>query len=124
VREAIPDCPEKERLATTIAFRGLGWAVRQESALALRHWWPLTAIVVVFSKTARRALATAALVDLVVASREHSTHKGKIDPITMIVGRRLEDLAYGGGLWYGALRARSVRVLMPRRPTDRARAAR
>jgi mycofactocin glycosyltransferase len=25
--------------------------------------------------------------------------------------RRLDDLAYGGGLWYGALRARSARAL-------------
>ena len=30
------------------------------------------------------------------------------------VARRLDDLAYGAGLWWGAVRARSARVLVPR----------
>jgi hypothetical protein len=31
-------------------------------------------------------------------------------------GRRLEDLAYGAGLWSGVLRARDPRALLPARP--------
>ncbi|GAF49472.1 hypothetical protein RW1_085_00160 [Rhodococcus wratislaviensis NBRC 100605] len=30
------------------------------------------------------------------------------------VARRLDDLAYGAGSWWGAVRARSIRVLVPR----------
>jgi hypothetical protein len=36
--------------------------------------------------------------------------------IVVLAGRRLDDLAYGAGLWWGALKARSPRVLMPRSP--------
>jgi hypothetical protein len=32
------------------------------------------------------------------------------------VARRLEDLAYGAGLWAGVLRARDLRALLPARP--------
>jgi mycofactocin glycosyltransferase len=33
---------------------------------------------------------------------------------TTLIGRRLDDLVYGAGLWLGALRSRSVRCLTPR----------
>jgi hypothetical protein len=32
------------------------------------------------------------------------------------VARRLEDLAYGAGLWQGVVRARDLRALLPARP--------
>ncbi|QBF47091.1 hypothetical protein EXU32_13055 [Janibacter limosus] len=35
-------------------------------------------------------------------------------PLTRLLGRRLEDLAYGAGVWIGALRDRSVQGLRPR----------
>ena len=34
----------RARVAFGLAARGIGWAVRQESALLLRHWWPLAAL--------------------------------------------------------------------------------
>lgn len=37
-----------------LAVRGLGWSPRQESALLLRHWWPLTLVAGLFSRTVRR----------------------------------------------------------------------
>ncbi|MCD4523586.1 mycofactocin biosynthesis glycosyltransferase MftF [Nocardioides sp. cx-173] len=101
-------------VAARTAAQGLGWAVRQESALLLRHWWPLTALGLVGSRSVRRALGTALLVDLAVALAEH--RDDPLDLPTLIAGRRLDDLAYGSGLWWGALRARSPRVLLPRRP--------
>ena len=99
-------------VAARLAARGTGWAVRQESALLLRHWWPVAALAAPFSRTIRRALLTAVAVDLTVFLRERTG----VDPVTGLVARRLDDLAYGSGLWRGAVRHRSVRCLLVRRP--------
>lgn len=103
----------RARLALDLSVRGVGWAVRQESALLLRHWWPL-ALLAIRSTTLRRATATALLVDTCVAVRE-SAGSGLSLPV-LVAGRRLDDLAYGSGLWWGAFRARSTTTLRPRRP--------
>jgi mycofactocin system glycosyltransferase len=97
-------------LSLDVSVRGLGWAVRQESALLLRHWWPATALVAVASPSVRRLVVSALVVDLLVAARE----RPGIHPGTAFVGRRLDDTSYGAGLWVGALRARSLRCLAPR----------
>jgi mycofactocin system glycosyltransferase len=98
-------------LGARLSARGLGWAVRQESGLLLRHWWPLTALAVPFSRSVRRALATAVVLDLVLFLRE----RPGVDPFTVLVARRVDDLAYGSGLWCGAARRRSARCLLVRR---------
>jgi len=94
-------------LAVEVAVRGLGWGVRQESALMLRHWWPATAVAAVGSRSVRRAVLTALVVDAVAADRRTGW--------SGVVGRRLDDLAYGAGLWAGAWRAGSLGCLLPRR---------
>lgn len=110
VRAAIPAAPGREALAWRLAGSGLLWAVRQESALLLRHWWPGAVGVALVCRPVRRMLVSALLVDAVVALAEES----RPDPLTRLLGRRLEDLAYGAGVWIGALRDRSVQGLRPR----------
>src|SRR4051794_34986525 len=55
----------------------LGWAVRQESALLLRHWWPLATLGATRWSNVRRALATALVVDtaVLVAERRGATDR-------------------------------------------------
>ncbi|NYI75575.1 mycofactocin biosynthesis glycosyltransferase MftF [Nocardioides panzhihuensis] len=108
VANALPEIPGRDALASRLAVRGLGWSLRQESALLLRHWWPLTLLACLLSRTARRMVLAALVVDTVVA-----LHETDVRPTTLL-GRRLDDLAYGAGLWLGALRSRSVRCLTPR----------
>ena len=96
LRRTLPDVPGRARLAVDLSARGLGWSLRQESALLLRHWWPPVAVAALFSRTVRRAVVSALLVDAVVA-------RGR-----GLGGRRLDDLAYGAGLWSGVLRSRSL----------------
>lgn len=103
----------RARVAATLAVRGIGWSVRQESALLVRHWWPMAAVGCAFP-VVRRAVATAIAVDTIVAVAEHLDDE--VDLVSLVVGRRLDDLAYGAGLWWGALRARSTVALRPRRP--------
>ena len=102
-------------VAIRVAAQGLGWAVRQESALLLRHWWPLTAIGLTRSASVRRAVVSGLLVELAVALFE-PREDPPLDLLSLVAGRRLDDLAYGTGLWWGALKARSPRVLLTRRP--------
>lgn len=105
----LPDVPHRRRLAAGLAGRGMWWSVRQESALLLRHWWPVAALAATRSRSVRRALVTAAAVDVVVAAME----RPEAPPPLAFAGRRLDDLAYGAGLWAGALRARSLRAVLP-----------
>jgi hypothetical protein len=117
VRAVLPPSRGRTTVSARLAVRGLGWAVRQESALVLRHWWPLT-VGALFSTRLRRVVVTALLVDAVEATREsRGTHSG-LGATTIATGRRLSDLAYGAGLWWGALRAGSPRALLPRRPSS------
>jgi mycofactocin system glycosyltransferase len=114
VHRALPESPGRPRVAALLAARGLGWAVRQESALLLRHWWPAAAVGAITSRQVRRAIATALVVDTAVGLVEH--RRAGVHPIALVVGRRLDDAAYGAGLWWGAANHRSFRALCPRRP--------
>ncbi|GAB3195971.1 mycofactocin biosynthesis glycosyltransferase MftF [Nocardioides hungaricus] len=96
LRRTLPDVEGRDRLAVDLAGRGLWWSVRQESALLLRHWWPPVAVAALLSRTVRRAVVSALLVDVLVNAGEG------------LAGRRLDDLAYGAGLWSGVLKARSL----------------
>jgi hypothetical protein len=43
-------------------------------------------------------------------------YRARVGPVRFMMARRLEDLAYGTGLWWGAGRARDWRALLPARP--------
>jgi mycofactocin system glycosyltransferase len=117
VRRALPPTPDRLRVAGILAGRGLGWAVRQESALLLRHWWPAVAAGAVVSRNLRRAVFTATLVDTAIAfaGLRRSPRVGP-NPVAHLLGRRLDDAAYGAGLWWGVIKVRSPKALLPRRP--------
>jgi mycofactocin system glycosyltransferase len=103
VQRSLPqsvDRTTRARVAASMSVRGVGWAVRQESALLLRHWWPLS-FLGICSRSVRRAVATALVVDTCLAIAQ-TTEPGPSLPVRL-VARRLDDLAYGAGLWWGAL---------------------
>jgi len=104
---SLPDVAERPRLAVALAIRGLGWALRQESALVLRHWWPPAFAGALVSNSARRIVVSAMIVDLVATRIE----KPDLDVGTTFAGRRIDDLAYGTGLWWGAFRVKRLRCL-------------
>lgn len=98
------------RLATRLTCVGAYTALRQTSALLVRHWWPLAVLMALFSKRARRALAAAVIAD---TAREYRRLRPRLDPLRFGLARRLDDGAYGAGLWRGAVTQRSVRALLP-----------
>jgi mycofactocin system glycosyltransferase len=113
VQHTLPDGPGSRATAGRIASRGMVWAVRQESALLLRHWWPAAAVGLTCSRTTRRATVTALLVDLLVMVSEVDDLP-PTDLPAHVTARRLDDVAYGAGLWCGALRQGSAQALRVR----------
>ncbi|WP_067134930.1 mycofactocin biosynthesis glycosyltransferase MftF [Microtetraspora malaysiensis] len=98
------------RLAAVLTGLGLAGALGQTSALLLRHWWPLSLAGCLVSRRVRRAVLVAALADGIV---EYRKTRPRLDPVRFVVARRLDDLAYGAGVWAGAVRGRSARSLLP-----------
>ncbi|MEU9346629.1 mycofactocin biosynthesis glycosyltransferase MftF [Streptomyces sp. NPDC048278] len=99
------------RLAVRLTGNGTLATLAQTGALLTRHWWPVTAVGCVLSGRVRRATAVAALADIAL---EYRPDQATLDPLRYGVARRLDDLAYGAGVWFAALRARSTAALRPR----------
>ena len=93
-----------------LTANGVVGALAQASSLLLRHWWPATAIACLFSRRARRAVLVAAIGDVAL---EYQRDGAGLDPVRFGAARRLDDIAYGAGVWLGALRARSLAALAP-----------
>lgn len=101
----LPTTPDRPRLATALTTEVAASTARQTSQLLLRHWWPATAGASALSRRARRAVVAALVWDIV--------DRRDVAPGTF-AARRLDDMAYGAGLWLGAIRARSMRALVPK----------
>jgi mycofactocin glycosyltransferase len=100
-----------------VAARGLSSAAMQLASAICRHYWPLALLAAIASRHCRRAVLVAAVVDGVVdwASRRGSGDDGvrPIGLVTYLLLKRVDDLAYGLGLWYGVLRERNIGPLKP-----------
>ncbi len=93
-----------------LTFNGVVGALAQASALMLRHWWPISVVGSLCSKRLRRAVVVAAIADVAL---EYRRNAAKLDPMRFGIARRLDDLAYGAGVWAAAIRARSISALIP-----------
>ena len=98
------------RTAATLTGLGTAGTLLQTASALTRHYWPLAAAVCVRSRRARRAVALAAVLEAVL---DHRRVRPDLDLPRFLVARRLDDLAYGGGLWVGVLRGGSPRALVP-----------
>jgi mycofactocin system glycosyltransferase len=107
--------------AARLTGLGLAGAVLQLASGLTRHFWPVAALAVPFSTRARRAVLVAALAEGVGDWWTHRDRDPAVRPglLGHVVAHRLDDLAYGSGLWWGALRARTAAPLLPTGPTTR-----
>ncbi|MCZ2811122.1 mycofactocin biosynthesis glycosyltransferase MftF [Modestobacter sp. VKM Ac-2979] len=112
-RVAVPGRPLPIGWAAGLVLRGTASSGRALARTVTRHHWPLTVAVALVSRRARRAAGAVAVADAVAG---WWPHRREIDLPAFAAGRRLEDLAYGAGLWSGALRARNGRALLPAAP--------
>jgi len=95
--------------AARLVVRGHLGGARALLAAAIRPWWPLTALVLLLSRRARR-LAPLLLVPPIL---DRAGSGSRLDPIRWLAARLLDDVAYSSGVWAGTLRERSPRALVP-----------
>lgn len=100
------DLPTRHRVAVLRAtFIGM---IGQTEGLMLRHWAPATLALSIVSRRARRAAIVFGLVDGLVAYRSSDVD---LDIVRFVAARRAEHLAYGLGVWRGALKERLASCL-------------
>ncbi len=99
------------RAAAALTLEGAVAAGWQTGAALTRHYWPVAAVACIGSPRLRRAVLVAAVAD---GLADHRHTAPRLDPARYVAARRLDDLAYGAGVWWGAARARSPRALLPR----------
>lgn len=110
IARRLPHVSAPWRLSARLTADGLSAVSAQGIALLVRHWWPLTVVGALFSRRIRRAALVAGVVDVVW---EYVRLRPGMDPVRFGVARRLDDLAYGAGVWWASVRARSPRALLP-----------
>jgi mycofactocin system glycosyltransferase len=109
-----PDTRPWDVLAVTA--RGLWSAALQLMSAACRHYWPVALLAAIVSRHCRRAVVIAAVIDGVVdwINRRPATDDARpVGLVTYVLLKRLDDLAYGLGLWFGVVRERNIRALKP-----------
>ena len=101
----------------TVAARSLWSAALQLASAICRHYWPVALLAALVFRPCRRVVVVAAIVDGVVdwANRRDVADDDArpIGLLTYLLLKRIDDLAYGLGLWYGVLRERNLGPLKP-----------
>lgn len=100
-----------------IASRGLWSAALQLASALCRHYWPLALLAAIVSRHCRRVILVAAVMDGVVdwlGRRDSRAEDAEpIGLLTYLLLKRVDDLAYGLGLWRGVVRERNLGALKP-----------
>ncbi|WP_269813881.1 mycofactocin biosynthesis glycosyltransferase MftF [Jiangella endophytica] len=97
---------------TAVRLAG-GGTLRAGEAVAdavVRTWWPASLAAGALVPRLRPALAAAAVVPAVLEWRRQ---RPDLDPVRWLLTRRLDDAAYGWGVWSGALATGELDPLRP-----------
>jgi mycofactocin system glycosyltransferase len=107
----MPDADTPVQAGALLTMAALRGTAQQLTQCATRHYWPVAALAAVMSRRARHVLAAAAAIEALIDYWRSGT---RLNPLTYLLLRRLDDLAYGTGLWRGVIRGRTVAPLIPR----------
>ncbi|MEU1547075.1 mycofactocin biosynthesis glycosyltransferase MftF [Nocardia sp. NPDC005745] len=116
LRRVFAELDNPTRIAAIYLARGFFAGLWRMASAMCRHYWPITLVAMVLSRRVRRIAITMAIAD---GLADWFTHRdaGGLDPVRYVAYKRLDDIAYGTGLWLGAFRARSVEALKPTTPS-------
>ncbi|CAJ1503067.1 mycofactocin biosynthesis glycosyltransferase MftF [[Mycobacterium] kokjensenii] len=109
-----PDTAPADVVAVTL--RALAAAGLQIASALCRHYWPVALLAACVSQRCRHVLLVAAVVDGVVDWLRHARCEDDAQPLGLpayLLLKRVDDLAYGAGLWGGVLRERNLAALRP-----------
>ena len=105
------------REVAAVAAQGLWSAALQLASAICRHYWPIALVAAVCFRRCRHVVLVAAVVDGVVdwASRNANVDDDskRVGLFSYVMLRRLDDIAYGLGLWQGVMRERHLGALKP-----------
>ena len=100
-----------------LAARGLGSAALQLASAICRHYWPIALVAALLFRRFRHIVLVAAVVDGVAdwVSRHNNddAQTKQLGLIPYLVLKRLDDLAYGAGMWVGMVQERHLGPLKP-----------
>lgn len=107
----LPDADTPVRAGALLTLAAVRGTAVQLTQCATRHFWPVAALAAVMNRRARHVLITAAAIEGLIDSRRSGS---RLNPLAYLLIRRLDDMAYGTGLWRGAIRDRTIAPLIPR----------
>lgn len=123
VERLAPKLRVRRPRATAAQLVGLGalGAVSQTADAVTRHYWPVSLLACLVSRRARRTVLAVALAEGAVDWWRHRDRDPRVRPGVgeHLLAHRLDDLAYGAGLWWGAWRHRTFAPLRPTGPSVR-----
>ena len=107
----------RPRDVAMLAARGLGSAALQLASAICRHYWPIALLAAILFRRLRHIVLIAAVVDGVadwVSRRSNVDADTKqLGVVPYLVLKRLDDLAYGAGMWTGMVQERHPGPLKP-----------
>ncbi|NKX87982.1 mycofactocin biosynthesis glycosyltransferase MftF [Nocardia coubleae] len=117
MRRVFAELDNPTRIAAVYLARGFFAGLWRLASAMCRDYWPVTLLAVLASKRIRKIAVTMALAD---GLADWFTHRdsGGLDPLRYVAYKRLDDVAYGTGLWLGVIRARSFEALKPHVPPN------
>lgn len=112
LRRTFVDLDRPTRIAAALTGKGFAGGMWQLASAACRHYWPLTLVAAAVSPKVRRAVVALAVAEGLWDWNRHRD-AGGLGPVRYVFYKRLDDLAYGAGLWKGVLHHRDPSALVP-----------
>jgi mycofactocin glycosyltransferase len=104
---------QPRRVAAKLIGLGAVGTVQQTADAVTRHYWPLSLVAALVSRRARRTVAVVAVAEGVLDWWRKRHEPARPGLPGYLLARRLDDLAYGAGLWWGAMCNRTIAPLRP-----------
>lgn len=117
MRRRLGDLPSAPLVSAQMTGRAAGFGLLQAADAICRHYWPVAVLLALVSKRFRTLAVQVAIVEGVVSwvrdLLADPTSPPTLGPLRYILMHRLDDLAYGAGLWQGVITHRDPEALRP-----------
>ncbi len=107
----IPDADTPVRSGALLTLAAVRGTAEQLVRCTTRHYWPVAVLAALMNRRARHVLIAGAAIEGLIDYRRSGSH---LNPFIYLLIRRLDDMAYGAGLWRGVIRDRTAAPLIPR----------
>ncbi|GAA14190.1 mycofactocin biosynthesis glycosyltransferase MftF [Gordonia alkanivorans] len=117
LRKRLGDLPSAPLVSAQLTGRAAGFGLLQAADAICRHYWPVALLLALVSRRFRTLAIQVAIVEGVVSwfrdLLADPTTPPALGPFRYLMMRRLDDLAYGAGLWQGVITHRDAEALRP-----------